>query len=197
MTMSSESSSLHSSWRIKELRQRKGWTLEETAQRSGLTKSFLSKIERGKSTPSIATALKLAQAFQTEVGRLFGALEPEEEFVLVKRSERKPFGEVNESGAQYESLSPGLLRGGMEAFIVRPPNDSASRRPVEHKGQELLFVLKGRICVELPSTSLEMEKGDCLQFLADIPHLLRSIGEPTAEVLIVVSSTTEARESAP
>lgn len=195
--MSSQSTSLHDFWRVKELRLRKGWTLEELAQRSGLTKSYLSKIERGRSTPSIATALKLAEAFQIEVGRLFGALEAQEEFVLVKRSDRKAFGESGDSGSHYESLSPGLLRGGLEAFVVRPPRQIGSRRPVEHKGQELLFVLQGHVCVELPSTTIEMEKGDCLQFFAGIPHLLRTVGEQSAEVLIVVSNSPEHPRTAP
>ncbi len=180
-------SGLSEAWRIKELRLKQGLTLEELAQRSGLTKSYLSKVERGLSVPSIATALKLAEVFGVEVGQMFGVNQAEQEFVLVRREERRLFGPQVDGQSQVESLSPGVLRGGLEAFTVRPPHDPTAKKPVEHKGHELLFVLDGRIGVELPSRMLEMEKGDSLQFLASIPHRLRSLGEGTAEVLVVIS----------
>ena len=176
-------------WRVKELRLKQGLTLEELAQRSRLTKSYLSKVERGLSVPSIATALKLAEVFGVEVGQLFGANRSEQDFVLVRREERKPFGQQIEGQSQVESLSPGVMRGELEAFVVRPSHQPGSKKPVEHKGYELLFVLDGRVGVELPTRMLELEKGDSLQFLASIPHRLRTLGEKTAEVLVVISNT--------
>lgn len=59
--------------RIKLLRHQHGLSLEQLAQRSGLTKSYLSKVERGLCTPSISSALKLAQALAVDVALLFGS----------------------------------------------------------------------------------------------------------------------------
>jgi transcriptional regulator with XRE-family HTH domain len=65
------SSETHAFWRLKRLREVKGVTLEDLAQQTGLTKSFLSKVERGVSMPSIATVLKIADAFKVSAGNLF------------------------------------------------------------------------------------------------------------------------------
>lgn len=61
------------STRLKLLRQQHGLSLEQLAQRSGLTKSYVSKVERGLSTPSIASALKLARALAVDVAQLSAA----------------------------------------------------------------------------------------------------------------------------
>ncbi|HEX9805472.1 MAG TPA: helix-turn-helix transcriptional regulator, partial [Alteraurantiacibacter sp.] len=75
----------HAFWRLKRLREIKGITLEELAVRTGLTKSYLSKVERGVSVPSVSTALRLAEAFETGVGDLFGVTVSNNDFVVVRR----------------------------------------------------------------------------------------------------------------
>src|SRR5688572_11955983 len=80
----------HAFWRLKRLRELKGITLEELAARTGLTKSYLSKVERGVSVPSISTALRLAEAFETGVGDLFGVTVSNNDFVVVRKDDRKP-----------------------------------------------------------------------------------------------------------
>lgn len=185
--MPSSPSSFSASWRVKELRLQRGWTLEELAALTGMTKSYLSKVERGASTPSIATALKLARAFGMEVGAIFGSPAAQRDYVLVKRAQRTALGPQDGTGSFYESLSPGLPGGDLEVFVARPATAGEARKPAEHGGQELLFVLRGRMCVEFPEAEVEMEAGDCLQFLAHLPHRLRSLGKQPAEVLIVVS----------
>ena len=57
--------------RLKLLRKKLGITLEQLADKSGMTKSYLSKVERGLNTPSIAAALKLARALNVNVEELF------------------------------------------------------------------------------------------------------------------------------
>src|SRR5688572_17350399 len=103
-TMASRKTESHAFWRLKRLRELKGVTLEVLAARAGLTKSYLSKVERGMSVPSIATALKLADAFEVGVGDLFGASEGARDYVVVRKGERKPFpGRGEKTGHRYEA----------------------------------------------------------------------------------------------
>ena len=56
---------------LRAVRRQRGLTLESLAEQTGLTKSYLSKIERRQSTPSIAVALKVARALDVDVAQLF------------------------------------------------------------------------------------------------------------------------------
>ncbi|MDC6131850.1 helix-turn-helix transcriptional regulator, partial [Burkholderia gladioli] len=74
--------------RLKLLRKQLGLSLQDLAERAGLTKSYLSKVERGLSTPSVAVAMQLATALHVEVGRLFASDEDEKAITVVRAGER-------------------------------------------------------------------------------------------------------------
>ncbi len=80
------------STRLKLLRQQHGLSLEQLAQRSGLTKSYVSKVERGLSTPSIASALKLARALAVDVAQLFSPHTEAGELCLTRADQRLRIG---------------------------------------------------------------------------------------------------------
>jgi transcriptional regulator with XRE-family HTH domain len=184
---------LHAFWRVKRLREVKGITLEQLAERTSLTKSYLSKVERGVSVPSVATALKLADAFEVNVGDLFGLSAPEKDYVVVRKDQRKPFTRKGQkTGSRLEAITPGLAHGLFEAFITHPPHErSADEKRVQHGGQELVFVLKGRMEMSFPHSSVRLSAGDCLLFNGRLPHNTLSIGKQPAEALIVVTSDLE------
>jgi transcriptional regulator with XRE-family HTH domain len=181
----------HAFWRVKRLRELKGLTLEKLADRTGLTKSYLSKIERGVSIPSIATALSLAEAFEVPVGDLFGVKALSNDFLIVRKDQRKPFNGRREGGSDYhyEAIAPGMAHGLYEAFIMRPPRDTASTRSnFQHGGQEMIFVLRGKIEISLPHEKLILNPGDCIIFNARLPHRSRSTGPQQAEALVIVTN---------
>lgn len=180
----------HAFWRLKRLRELKGVTLDDLATRTGLTKSYLSKVERGISVPSIATALKLADAFQVGVGNLFGVSEAETDFVVVKKKERKPFSRHGEkAGHRYEAIAPGQVHGLFETFIDYPPFEvPADYKKAQHRGQEMVFVVSGRIDVAFPHTAVKLAAGDCIVFNGQLPHRMLSIRPQRAEILVIVTS---------
>jgi transcriptional regulator with XRE-family HTH domain len=190
MTKRTSKSAPHAFWRVKRLREIKGVTLEQLAERTGLTKSYLSKVERGVSIPSVATALKLADAFEVNVGDLFGVSAPEKEYVVVRKDQRKPFLRKGQrSASRLEAITSGLAHGLFEAFITHPPRErSPDDKRLQHGGQELAFVLKGRMEMSFPHTSVRLSAGDCLLFNGRLPHHTLSVGKHLAEVLIVVTS---------
>src|SRR6266705_2915867 len=120
--MDTRRTQLHAFWRLKRLRELKGLTLEQLAERTGLTKSYLSKVERGVSVPSISTALKFAEAFQVSVGELFGVNSQENDYSVVRKNQRKPFNRGGQrAGYRYEAVAPGLTHGFFDAFVVSAP----------------------------------------------------------------------------
>jgi transcriptional regulator with XRE-family HTH domain len=188
---------MHAFWRLKRLREIKGITLEALAARSGLTKSYLSKVERGVSIPSLATALKLAEAFDVGVGDLFGVEASTSDYVVVRKNERKPIRRRGQrAGYSYETVAPAMAHGLFETFISHPPlkKDVARNMPrIEHGGQELYFVLAGTVEMSFPNATVKLAAGDCLRFNGRMPHRTVSLGSKRAEALVIITNEKEIR----
>lgn len=195
----------HAGHRLRRLRKQNGETLDEVAAATGLTKSFLSKVERGLSVPSISTALNLANKFKIDVGALFSDAEASSEMCVTRRNARAPLhrgSPKNDASYVGEVLAADYSRKRMVPFVLRPPfvlSDPVSL--AEHEGDEFVFVLKGRIEVVFSGHSERLRKGDSIYFDASRPHKLRSEGAERAEILVVVyddaysSRTTGKRRS--
>lgn len=178
-------------WHLKRLRELRGLTLDQLAMRAGLTKSYLSKLERGISVPSIATALKLSDAFQVAIGDLLGVSTPGRDFVVVRKRQRKPFsGRMGEkAGYRYEAIAPGITNGLFEAFVMQPPlEEPRGLKHFEHGGQEMIFVLKGKIEVAFPHHTAMLAQGDSILFSGRLPHRSLSVGAQRAEALVIVTN---------
>jgi len=185
-------------WRLKQLRAAHRLTLEALAARTGITKSFLSKIERGISTPSIASAIKIADAFGLSLAQVFGSTAAGQDYVLVRRDERQPFNRRGqEHGHRYEAIMLGDGRGLFEAFIDTPPFARPPEiPPAEHRGQEMIHVLKGRVDVHFPRATLRLARGDSLVFDARLPHYMLSVAPHLAQLLVVVTEPASPTDGA-
>jgi transcriptional regulator with XRE-family HTH domain len=174
--------------RLRFLRKQRNMTLEELSEASALTKSYVSKIERGLSVPSISTAMKLAESFSITVSQLLGQDKYVDAVCLVRKGERRPFMRYDSSSKyNYEMLAGTKQFKRMEPYIMRPPLGFADGRTFEHAGEEFIFVLSGKIQVELSKELYELSSGDALYFDAHLPHRTRSLGGRFAEVLVVVN----------
>jgi len=175
--------------RLAELRKLNGLTLEELAQRASLTKSYLSKLERGLSSPTIGTVLKLAEALSVTVDQLISRSSRANEILHVKAGDRIPFSPSTERhGYTYEAIAAERPDKAMQPFIMLPPFTLAEDQPMaSHAGEELIFVVSGQMEVLFDGRTVRMSAGDSLYFNASIPHRSRSVGKVQAQALVVVS----------
>ncbi|POM16951.1 HTH-type transcriptional regulator SutR [Burkholderia cepacia] len=174
--------------RLKLLRKQKGWTLDVLADETGLTKSYLSKVERGLSVPSIAVALKLSKALNVDVEQLFSESRNRELITVTRAGERTAMGAAADSHAhRFESIAAGVAPKKMLPFVVHPPHEFVASTFREHEGEEFLFVHKGRVEIEFPNETVQLKTGDSVYFNALIPHRTRSLGAAQAEILVIVS----------
>ncbi|MBK0057069.1 helix-turn-helix transcriptional regulator [Pseudomonas sp. S44] len=172
--------------RLKLLRKKLGITLEVLAEKSGMTKSYLSKVERGLNTPSIAAALKLARALNVNVEELFAEDHTlQARYSLMRSGERQAL--VGDgAGPGYTVLTSQIGQRSLLPFLVQPPRDFSDPTFKEHQGEEFLFVHAGQVEVDFMSERVLLEQGDALHFNAQTPHRLRSVGECQAQLLVVV-----------
>lgn len=161
---------------LRAVRRQRGLTLERLAEQTGLTKSYLSKIERGQSTPSIAVALKVARALEVDVGRLFSD-EAADEKITVDRA--------SQAGGRYQALASAMLGKAMSPFVVRPTGDPSDDPHPEHAGEEFVFVHAGSVELEYGDQTVTLGTGDSAYFDASLPHKIRGVGGQPAEVVVV------------
>jgi transcriptional regulator with XRE-family HTH domain len=172
---------------LKFLRVQSGMTLEQLAETTGLTRSYLSKVERGVSNPSIGAAVSIAEALGVTVERLFGKETPDDP-VRIVRSVNGNAG----NPANYLSLLTGSNTSVMRAFVIRP-SQKPGRGTImsHHEGEEVLFVLSGKIELQLGSRREVLNTGDCVHFDSTIPHKLKALTAEPTSALVVIASTEE------
>jgi transcriptional regulator with XRE-family HTH domain len=175
--------------RVAALRRLNGLSLEQLARLSGLTKSYLSKVERGLSAPSIASMLKLARALGVGSGQLLGQSVEEEDIAVVRAAERVPFSrDKGRAGYAYEAIAAHRPNKAMTPFVMRPPfRRGKSVDLVTHAGEEMVFVIAGEMEIVFRDQVVALKAGDSVYFNAGIPHRARSVGDVLAEALVVVS----------
>ncbi|ATQ32045.1 DNA-binding protein [Rhodococcus ruber Chol-4] len=164
-------------------RRRAGLTLEALAEGTGLTKSYLSKVERGISTPSIAVALKIARALDADVSQLFSD-SPDNSMMTVERRGERAQVDERDGSAVYDAVATRMIGKSMQPFIVHPTTQPGSDY-MEHPGEEFILVKEGTVEVSIPDQVITLDEGDSLYFDANTPHRVRSVS-PSRAVLIVV-----------
>ena len=168
--------------RIRALRTERGLTLSGLAARVGITRSFLSSVERGVAYPSLMVLRSIAAALEVPVFLLFTA--PEANGMVVRRDARKA---IRPPGApvSYELVSPDLRRK-IEMIIVRlkPGLDSA---PMAHEGEECALVLRGRVVITIGDVDYELNEGDSIYYDSGLPHKARAAGDEPAEIVSAIT----------
>ena len=162
---------------LRAVRQQRGMTLEELAAGTGMTKSYLSKVERGHSVPSIAAALKISRTLDVDVAQLFSD-DPEVSTLSVERA-------ASRGTERHHAVAADMLGKAMSPFVVRPGRQFTKHPHPTHPGQEFLFVHAGTVELNHDGRIVRLEEGDCAYFDAAAPHKLRQIGEKDAAVIVV------------
>lgn len=153
--------------RIRTAREQKKLTLDELALKTGLTKSFLSQVERGKSNPSLSSIRLIVQELNIPLVSLFENSTKNLSGVVVRKNKRKNF-QLPDSTLNFELLSPDLKRQ-MEIIRVIAPPDGRSEY-MAHEGEEWGYVVKGRIRLTVGNEEFELEEGDTAYYSSEIPH---------------------------
>lgn len=164
---------------LKTIRTQQGLTLESLAGQTGLTKSYLSKIERGLGTPSIAAALRIASVLRVDVAQLF-ADESTQTRLVIDRA-------ADSSTARHSPRATSMLGKSMSPFILRPERKFTASHPT-HDGQEFLYVASGTVELDYDGQLHTLTVGDSAYLDAGVEHRIRSTGSTTARVVVVASS---------
>jgi transcriptional regulator with XRE-family HTH domain len=171
--------------RIRALRADRGWTQDELGARSGLSKSYLSRLEEGDRHPSIAALLSIASAFDLPLNELFSGHQESGRCGIV-RSGSDPVRQGN--GLYYRPLLSGDRQSNLQPVRVTIPADRAGDDLYQHDGEEWLYVLSGAVCLTLDSETHDLYEGDAAHFDARVPHRLKALHGRDADIILVACS---------
>lgn len=171
--------------RIRTLRLAQGETLRELASKAGVTESFLSQVERGVASPSIASVHRIARALDRSIAQLF--------------SEEAPAGRVVRAADRRRVSYPGL--GAVDEFLTASadgrlqvilstvqPGGGTGEEPYAHDSdEEVLVVLEGRLELWVGTEHYLLESGDAVTYASRVPHRNENPGPGVTRLLFCIT----------
>jgi transcriptional regulator with XRE-family HTH domain len=174
--------------RLRGMRQRREWTLQEVSARSGLSVGMLSQIERGVSAPSIRSLQKLAEIFGVPIGWFFSdpGAAPQGPAWVQRRAQRRVL-DLSAKGITKELLSP-EGDGKIELMLITvEAGGSSGEAPYQHAGEDAGTVLEGVLELEVDGVASRLQAGDSFRFLSTLPHRFANPGPLRCVVLWAVT----------
>jgi transcriptional regulator with XRE-family HTH domain len=171
--------------RLRAIRHLRRRTLKDVAGAAGVSESFLSQLERGRTSASVASLQRLAAALGLQVSDLFesnGLPRP----TVLRREARQPvvWGHLGRKSL----LTPKPFHALEVVAAEFEPGGSTGDEPYTHgDSEELLLAVEGRVHVQLGTEVYELRAGDSVHYRSSTPHRVGNPGEEPAEVLFVIS----------
>jgi quercetin dioxygenase-like cupin family protein/DNA-binding XRE family transcriptional regulator len=176
--------------RIKRIREEKGLSIVELSQLTGFDRNMLEDIENNRLCPQLGTMIKLSKALDSALQRLISE-EGRKIYAVTRRTERNIVSRSTAKNSEkpaytYMSLAPDVKGRHMEALIVHLGQLPEDERSV-HAGEEFIYVLEGRVKLDIGDDHVVLEPGDSVYYLSTVPHLL-SAQKDRATILAVIYS---------
>ncbi|MCD4721827.1 MAG: XRE family transcriptional regulator [Desulfobacula sp.] len=174
--------------RIKQVREKRGVSLEDLSNLTGFDISRLKDIESGKVKPQLGTVMKLSKALDSAVGRLVSGMGTKL-YSITRKDERKPISRSTSKTSKknvysYMSLAPEVQGRHMEALIVQLEKAEDKEISV-HNGEEFIFVLEGIVNLTIGKETYDLDPGDSAYYLSTTPHFITAKTEK-ATILAVL-----------
>lgn len=141
-------------------------TLQSLADAAGISVGYVSQVERDLATPSLGTLAQIARSL--DVGVDYFIATPDIGNALSRASERHSFS-VNGSSVLYERIGADFAGNLLSSFILTIPSGYRSET-VSHEGEELIYLLQGRLTVRVEPDEMVLGPGDGFHFRGNRPH---------------------------
>jgi len=177
--------------KIKQIREEKGLSLKDVAERSGFSSALLSQIENHMVSPPLGTLATLSKALDVEIGRFFWH-KSKAPFTIIRKDNRRSVSRVASKegvkyGYSYEALAFEKKDRHMEPFLITlEPATIEDKSAFSHEGEEFIFVLKGDMEVTLGEHSDVLHTGDCIYYDSTIPHRVQCCEGKETKILAVI-----------
>ncbi len=167
---------------LKALRKEKGWSLDKAAQETGVSKAMLGQIERGESSPTIATLWKIAAGFQTSFSAFIEESTQDNLAPIHRHGIARQLHPQDEK-IRVMPLFPFDQKLNFEVFVLELLSGCEHLSPAHEKGVvEHIIVVEGKMEVLVDGNWHPLNKGEGLRFNANQPHGYRNLHKKIATV---------------
>lgn len=172
--------------KIRDVRKRLGMTLEDVSLKTGFTKSFISQIENGKNSPSIASLKKICFTLGISISDLF-----EDERNIVYKLNKDDYRALNSKSMDIIFLASKYANRKLEPLILElAPHSETGTDFYHHTGEEFGYVLEGTLHVAIGSEEYELKTGESIYFSSNLPHKIKNKTDKKARAFWVGTPPT-------
>jgi len=176
--------------KLRQLRNRKGLTLGDVEKVSGISKSMLSQIERGRVNPTFATLWNLTRSLEIGIGELLDEVSAAEDNIRkFEHVEIHSTPEIRSADGlvQTRILSPSRYPLSIEWYeMIVQPGGILRANPHGNGEWEHMTVVTGTVVAEIGEDDVVLQTGETVRYAADQPHGVRNEGAEEAKVFLVV-----------
>lgn len=172
--------------KIRDLRNQNGLTQQELADRTELTKGYISQLERGQVAPSVVTLLDLIECLGTTASEFFKEAETEH----IVYSKEGFFEKIDDAGNSIQWIVPTAQNNQMEPLLVviQPHQRLFDHKP--HEGEEFGYVISGRIRLHLGEQTYVVKAGESFYYPANRNHYIENNNARPAQFIWVSTPPT-------
>ena len=171
--------------RIKHLRKRKNWTLQQLADSSGVSRSMLSQIERGAANPTLSVTFRIARAFGLSLADLVDGAADRKRIEVIRRDDQNAIFR-DDAVCKVRTLSPLNLEKDVEFYELTLKPGQRLESAAHFEGtREFLTVQSGTLRIESGDEYADLRKGDSVQYVADVDHAIVNNGKTSATAFLV------------
>ncbi len=164
--------------RLRARRKAIGKTMQQVADEASLTIGFISQIERGISTPSLASLYNVAKALDASVDMFVSRVPTRHHAVVTHAGERQTY-KIDGTSRFYEFLERGFPEAKLNACLSHVPPGHASEM-MSHEGEDFVYLVSGEMLYEVDGVQYDLRAGDTLHFDSRKPHRGTNTGTDTA-----------------
>ena len=175
---------MHLGNKLRRMRQARGLTAVELAQRARVTTGFISQLEHSQTVPSLQTLQRIAAVLGVSLTYFF--LEEHLQPQVVRQQERQII-HLGHDGSCVSLLSPRTSRHLELALFELPPGAVSWSTTRTHAGQQCHLLLQGTVRADYGDNTYRLEEGDSILWEGTLPYRLENIGTNEARLLIATA----------
>ena len=176
--------------KILENRQKKGYSLREFSEKTGLSTSLLSQIERGIANPSINALRSIAESLDIALHSLF-VVDLNNETLILRKKDRKKVYRENAKHIVYDILTPEYMHSNIDIlWAVLNPQSETTENYMQHDKEEFAVVTKGEAYAIIEDEEHFLEEGDILRILPRMKHKFKNKTDSHVEILFMLTASS-------
>lgn len=165
-----------------------GITVQELADRAGVSKGLISQIENSRTIPSLIVLIGIVNALDLDLNIFFreiGAGKKAPPILVKRRNEYQYFEKEHAEGFHYHRIFSRLVKNAVLDMVLLELDPNASRPLVQTEAFEYKYIVSGTVVFDFDGHEIRFDEGDSMLFDGRIPHTPRNAGASKAAMLVV------------